>query len=94
MATFRQLPTVSGSPANRELNRVPVKDPSSGSHRLEAVLLRGPESSYDPLHAATLLHCFVLRIHLHRSRTPVDVHARLRLEICGQAEFFPGSRFF
>src|SRR5580692_2308385 len=27
-------------------------------------------------------------------RTPVDVHARLRLEIGGQAEFFPGSRFF
>ena len=25
---------------------------------------------------------------------PVDVHARLRLEIGGQAEFFPGSRFF
>ena len=78
-----------------ELNAVPVEDPGFGSDRLETVLLIGePESSYDPRHAATLLHCFVLRIYWHRSRTPVDVHARLRLEICGQAEIFPGSRFF
>ena len=73
----------------------PVEDPGFGSHRRETVLLiEGPESSYDPRHTATLPHCFVLRIHSHRSRTPVDVHARLRLEIRGQAEFFPGSRFF
>jgi hypothetical protein len=31
--------------------------------------------------------CIVVELRL-------DVHARLRLEICGQAEFFPGSRFF
>jgi len=39
-------------------------------HRIGAIN-RGPESNYDPRHAATLLHCFVFRIHLHRSRTPV-----------------------